>query len=29
LVFYKMLNDMIRNIREEAKLIFAGGNWHG
>lgn len=26
LVFYKMLNDIIRNIREEAKLIFAGGN---
>jgi biopolymer transport protein ExbB len=26
LVFYKMLNDMIRNIKEEAKLIFAGGN---
>ncbi|GAB6078741.1 MotA/TolQ/ExbB proton channel family protein [Hydrogenobaculum acidophilum] len=26
LVFYKMLNDMIRNIKDEAKLIFAGGN---
>lgn len=26
LVFYKMLNDMIRNIKEEAKLTFAGGN---